>query len=163
MKNSKLEVRGSNISGKGLFATQNIKKAEKIEKIDGKILSLDKFFKLSQKMKDNTIRFSPVEYLSPKNEKTDFLNHSCNPNVRIVKERGKLWLYALRNIKTDEEITMDYSGILARDDYWLMKCNCGSDKCRKSIERFSLMPEKTQKDYIKRMIIPKYILDIKED
>ena len=59
-----------------------------------------------------------------------FINHSCNPNLIIVPvfmehndhRCPHLALFALRDIKMDEQLTVDYG-----DDYWITKnqlCLC---------------------------------------
>ncbi|XP_031281654.1 histone-lysine N-methyltransferase ASHH2 [Pistacia vera] len=62
-----------------------------------------------------------------------FINHSCNPNCRTEKwmVNGEICigLFALRDIKEEEELTFDYNyvrvfGAAAK------KCYCGSPQCR---------------------------------
>ncbi|CAI0609229.1 unnamed protein product [Linum tenue] len=62
-----------------------------------------------------------------------FINHSCDPNCRtekwVVDGEICIGLFALRNIKKDEELTFDYNyvrvfGAAAK------KCYCGSAQCR---------------------------------
>lgn len=49
------------------------------------------------------------------------LNHSCDPNVRIV---GQITFRAMRDIDVGEELTFDYA--TGDDDDWEMECACGS-------------------------------------
>jgi len=153
-----IELKESPLHGKGLFAKRNIKKGEKFL-IKGKVLSLAKFFKIPKKQKDNCFRFSEVEYLTPKGELCDLLNHSCNPNGRIVKKGSKLYFEAIKSILKGKEFVFDYTTVLARDDFWVMKCNC-KDRCRKKIDKFDNLPADLLKKYIKESIIPAYILGI---
>lgn len=38
-----------------------------------------------------------------------YINHSCKPNAEaIVSSRGRVWIFATKNIKPGEEITYDY-------------------------------------------------------
>ena len=37
-----------------------------------------------------------------------YINHACEPNSRAVLEEGRVFIYASREIKRGEEITMDY-------------------------------------------------------
>lgn len=160
VENHKVSIKSSRLNGKGLFANSPIKKGDKFLHIKGEILSLQKFYKLPQRVKDNTYRFSSKEYLSPKGEHGDYLNHSCLPNSKVVKQGRRIYLIAIKNIIKGSEILIDYSTILAKDDYWVMGCNCKTKNCRKKIKRFDSMPESTLKKYIKECLIPSYILDV---
>ena len=83
---------------------------------------------------------------------TRFINHSCNPNLRIFavvtdqsnKPFHQLAFFALEDITRETELTFDYTdGITTYDGVsideamrdpekkkHLTKCLCGSDNCR---------------------------------
>ncbi len=156
---SKVEIKKSKLSGQGLFTTKSIKKEQVVLEIKGKLLSIPTFFKITQKERDNTIRFSKNQYLSPAGYPANFLNHSCTPNCKLVKKGKKLFLVSLTNIRKGEELTFDYATNLAKDDFWLMKCTCKMN-CRGVMKRYSTLPKKTLEEYIKKSMIPAYILKI---
>lgn len=54
-----------------------------------------------------------------------FINHSCDPNCAYQRKDGKIWIRALRNIKTSEELTYDYEDC----EKGAHPCNCGAKKC----------------------------------
>jgi hypothetical protein len=59
---------------------------------------------------------------------TDFINHSCNPNVWMKDE---VTLVARRGIVVGEELTIDYAMIEGTEEWvgpW--ECRCGSELCR---------------------------------
>ena len=56
-----------------------------------------------------------------------YLNHSCDPNCEIDEIKGRVWLFALRNIAAGEELVWDYN---LYDDDDPAPCHCGSPKCR---------------------------------
>jgi SET domain-containing protein len=56
-----------------------------------------------------------------------WINHSCAPNCRALKDRGRIWILADRDIAADEEITFDY-GYRFRD-WQLNPCRCGASPC----------------------------------
>lgn len=60
-----------------------------------------------------------------------FINHSCNPNTfsAVNIRKGRIFYYALRDIKPGEELTIDYN-ISSGEDQLL--CNCQSEQCRKT-------------------------------
>lgn len=75
---------------------------------------------------------------------TRFINHSCDPNLRIFARVGDhadkhlhdLALFALREIPRGEELTFDYvDGVddneEPEDPKNMTACLCGSTNCRK--------------------------------
>ena len=69
-------------------------------------------------------------------------NHSCDPNCGM---RGEITFVALRNIKVDEELTIDYA-FIDNEDYSFV-CHCGSSNCRKKVTGFDWKNEDLQKKY----------------
>jgi uncharacterized protein len=63
-----------------------------------------------------------------------FINHSCAPNVDSRERKGRVWIYALRNIAPGEELLLDYNlTIGGRVTAKLKKeypCRCGAVGCR---------------------------------
>lgn len=57
-----------------------------------------------------------------------FINHSCLPNCETATTEKKdgIIIYALRNIKYGEEITIDYN----LKDGEVIQCKCGARECR---------------------------------
>jgi hypothetical protein len=65
-----------------------------------------------------------------------FLNHSCEPNVRLGPG---LRVIATRALRPGEQVVVDYA-TTEEDPFWSMTCRCGSTRCRKVIRgtaRFS--------------------------
>ena len=54
------------------------------------------------------------------------INHSCVPNCRYERRRGRIWIVAKRNIRKGEELTYDYHATttIAR------ACRCGAKACK---------------------------------
>lgn len=148
-------------NGRGLFAKRNIHKGEVISLIKGSLITCNEDDDLDEQTRSNTIRFNDEKFLNPKGEIGELINHSCSPNSKIVKASNKMYVRAIENISKDAEIVFDYSTVLANDDIWQMKCNCGEKGCRKVIKMFKTLPSKTKQHYIKNKIVPKYILHIK--
>jgi SET domain-containing protein len=59
---------------------------------------------------------------------TQYINHSCQPNAHVIISRGRIFLYALRDIAPGEEITTDYLYELRLEK---AKCRCGTSSCVK--------------------------------
>lgn len=146
-------------NGKGLFAVKDFDKQDTLLEIKGVLIFCYEEDDLDEKTRSNTIRFDGEMYLSPKGELGDFVNHSCEPNSKIFKNKGKLYLVAIKNIAKGEEITFDYSTIIASDDFWTMKCNCGSTTCRGTIGQFKKLPKKLRDKYLSLKMVPRYILN----
>ena len=60
-----------------------------------------------------------------------FINHSCNGNAETREEDNRIWIFALRDIAADEEITYDYCLYDGSDDP--CTCYCGAHNCRGSM------------------------------
>lgn len=56
-----------------------------------------------------------------------YLNHSCDPNCEVEEIKGRVWLFALRDIAAGEELVWDYN---LYDDEAPAPCQCGSPQCR---------------------------------
>jgi hypothetical protein len=70
------------------------------------------------------------------------INHSCDPNSWLVG----LDVVAKRDIKKDEQITMEYATFCV-DNMSTFTCSCGSGKCRGTI---------TGKDYLQPWVGEQY-------
>ncbi len=143
MKN--IYVSTSPIAGKGVSAGENIKRGEVVQTFKGK----EKTHVVENKK--DSVSDSYTNWLGVGRNKwievgypLQYVNHSCNPNCGI---KGKVTIVALKNIKKDEEITIDYS-ITECDDLWEMKCKCGEKICRKIIKSVQFMPEDQFEKYL---------------
>lgn len=146
-------------NGKGIFTRVSLSQDEIIFTVVGKKITFERLEKTGGKLLDNAFRYSKRFYLCPTGT-GDFLNHSCGPNARVVKHRGELSIIAIKEINKNEEITIDYSTILAKDDPWRMDCNCGSENCRTHVRAFHTIPRSLQRRYVTHRIVPSYILDL---
>ena len=89
------KVKDSKIHGKGLFAIRNIPEGEIIGTIDYKPVEIDGPYVL---WVDDTLGIQVDCDLK-------YINHNSKPNACYCED---LQVVALKNIKTDEEITHDY-------------------------------------------------------
>ena len=123
----------SNIHRHGLSAATNIKRGQKIIQYKGKKVSLHKVETDSKYNNEKEI------YLFNLNKRYDLdgdfkfntarlINHSCNPNCEVLEDNKKLWIFAIRNIKKNEELTYDY-GFSFDKDYKQYACKCGARNC----------------------------------
>ena len=140
------EVRRSPIQGRGVFATANIRKGKRITEYLGEPITHEE---ADRRYDDNNGRHHTFLFilddktvLDARHEGNDarYINHSCDPNCEaVIDEKNRIWIYALRPIRTGEELSYDYqferTGS-ARLDAQLEKfyaCRCGAERCRGSL------------------------------
>lgn len=128
------KTRRSNIHRNGLSASTNIKRGQRIIQYKGKKISHNKAETDPKYDNDKEI------YLFNLNEQYDLdgdfkfntarlINHSCNPNCEVFDYNRQLWIFAIKNIKKDEELTYDYGFSFDKTDYKQYPCKCGSSNC----------------------------------
>ena len=64
---------------------------------------------------------------SPRYNIARYLNHSCRPNCETDVVKGKIYIYAKRNIRPGEELTYDYGKEYVDDFIKPYGCKCA--KC----------------------------------
>ena len=127
------KIKKSKIDNRGLYAAKNIKKDTKIIEYKGKIITVKETETNPKFDNDKAI------YLFNLNKKYDLdgdfkyntarlINHSCDPNCEVDGVGLKLWIYAIKDIQKNEELTYDY-GFSFDKDYRDFPCRCGAKKC----------------------------------
>jgi hypothetical protein len=76
-----------------------------------------------------------------------YLNHSCDPNCEVDEIKGRVWLFALRDIAAGEELVWDYN---LYDDEEPAPCHCGSRKCRGTMYSREWMAKMRRKEARKK-------------
>ena len=135
----KLYKKKSDINGNGLYIAEPAKKGETIGYIHGPIEIIRHFTPKLAKATLDWIGVGRYSWIDTSDSEYRFINHSCNPNVAIVTKRK---VVALRNLKKDEEITMDYS-LTEADEGWSINCSCKEKACRGKITAIQNIPKKT--------------------
>lgn len=149
------------IKERGLFAQRDFETNDVVLKFEGKPISkkeLDKDY--TKEEQAFVLQVGADIYLDLKGEPTYFINHSCNPNCKIVIAVNNAFLIALRPITADDQLFFDYS--LSSTDTpedWIMKCACDRFACRKDISGFNHMPNKIKEEFIEKKMVPRYILN----
>ena len=127
------KIKKSKIDNRGLYAAKDIKKDAKIIEYKGKIITVKETETNPKFDNDKAI------YLFNLNKKYDLdgdfkyntarlINHSCDPNCEVDGVGLKLWIYAIKDIKKNDELTYDY-GFSFDKDYKDFPCRCGAQKC----------------------------------
>jgi len=138
------KVRESAVAGKGAFAIRPITKGERIIEYTGERIShpvADARYDDESMQEHHTFLFSvttrTVIDASRGGNEARFINHSCDPNCETEIEKGRVYIFALRDIPAGEGLNYDYayerSGDETAEDERRYKCLCGSPTCRGSI------------------------------
>jgi uncharacterized protein len=139
------EVRRSKIQGRGVFATRKILKGTEIIEYKGEIISdkeADRRYPWNDEERHHTFLFQlddgSIIDAGPRGNAAKYINHSCDPNCEAVEdEDGRVFIYALRDIRKGEELSYDYHFILEEPhnaaNKKLYPCYCGTAKCRGTI------------------------------
>jgi uncharacterized protein len=147
----KLHVKDTHKYGKGVFAKKNINKDELLSIFGGYVIDLREETGLPEKVVGLGIQINEDYFLGPRkvSEIDDAcgINHSCEPNAGL---KGQIYLVAMRPIEKGEEITFDYCMVLyhsPRIKSFVMKCDCGSKKCRNTVTDYDWKKPDLQKKY----------------
>ena len=117
-------------TGLGLVTLKPFSEGKRIIEYTGKIISSDDrkemsgryLFEISEKLAINgKIRTNLARYI----------NHSCRPNAIAYLSGRRVWIWAKRDIKAGEPITIDY-GKRYFDDY-IRPIGCKCEKCLKKL------------------------------
>ncbi len=130
-----LEVRSSPIDGRGCFATVRFRKGRRIAKYEGERISRREIARrLRGKRRIHICGLNSYWAIdgSHGGNGTQFINHSCQPNLslRIVDE--EILFFAKRDIEVGEELTLDYESSYHSDR---KSCHCGAPECRGRINK----------------------------
>ena len=135
--NKKLQVAKTEKYGKGVFSLQDIAAGETLIVMGGYVIDIEAENKLDAFQIDKPIEISEDFSFCPRVPADmdlmpqHYINHSCDPNAGF---KFSNFIVAIRDIKAGEEILYDYAMIIASnegsDNYFEMKCECGSEVCR---------------------------------
>jgi uncharacterized protein len=130
-----LEVRRSQIEGRGCFSTRRFPRGRKVAELLGERIPRDE---AERRMAGRRrIRICDVDERTAidanvSGDATAFINHSCKPNLYTRVVCGHVLFFALRDIGPGEELTIDYEMSPHSDS---TRCRCGASGCRGTINR----------------------------
>jgi SET domain-containing protein len=135
-----IEVRESGIHGKGAFARQRIPKGRRIIEYIGERMPWDA---ASEDPDDpHTFLFglsdgNLVINAALGGNDSRWINHSCDPNCEAVEEKGRVFIYALRDLQPGEELFYDYALEIDEprtpETEKQFQCFCGAKSCRRTL------------------------------
>lgn len=122
----KIYVADTERNGKGIFTGEDIPSGGLIFLVEG-MMKREPYLLELYYIGERWLGVDRETWIEPPEQNPMyFTNHSCNPNA-ILEDRLKV--VALRQIKKDEEITIDYA-LTEEDPYWKMECHCAEQNCR---------------------------------
>ena len=137
-----ITVKQSSIHNKGVFASKDIKKDQKIIQYVGKKVPKAEADVIGEEtlIASNNHKDGGGVYLFELDDNYDidgnvpnnparFINHSCSPNCETLNEDGKIWIIAIKDIKENEELFYNYGYELETEDLEDHPCYCKSKNC----------------------------------
>lgn len=145
-------VKDTGVYGKSLFAKKDFKKDELVFIAFGSIITKPNFY---------TIPISNDLYIEPRvpeENPCQYICHSCEPNLGV---KSRTLFVAMRDIKKDEEVTIDYAMIVLEfpepgqkgwenwdfEGWEGWKCKCGRETCRGKVKGYLQLTKEEQKKY----------------
>jgi uncharacterized protein len=158
---SLVRVRRSKIHGSGVYAAQPIKKGARIVEYLGERVShaeADRRYENKGEDDGHTFLFIVDNRIvidaGVGGNEARFINHSCNPNCETVTENRRIFIEAIRNIKTGEELGYDYQLTWESTDdpaeLDLYECRCGAKHCRGTMLDIEPLDLKKKKEKAKK-------------
>ena len=125
-----VNVGRSAIDGQGAFAAETVPARRKIGEIRGESISVDEArIRATRSERIMIVELSARKAIdfSRSADPMRYTNHSCRPNARLCIRQGRVEFYALRDIATGEEVTVDYG---ETHHEGRLACRCGAAGCR---------------------------------
>lgn len=131
----------SRIEGTGVFAKRHIPRGTRIIEYTGEHVPIHQLFRVvGDDRPPRTYTFAldadtAIDGARGGNE-SRFFNHSCAPNCEAYIFDGRVYIYAMRNVRRGEELTFDYrlsriaSDAVVSEDPAEHRCRCGASSCR---------------------------------
>jgi len=126
-------LKRSRIDGYGVFAAEAIPAGTRLGLLTGESITVAEARRRAQESQRlMLVELSPARAIdaSRSQDAMRFTNHSCSPNARIQVEDGEISFFALRDLSTGDEITVDY-GLTHHEGR--LACRCGTPGCRGSL------------------------------
>ena len=113
----------------GIFASEGIAAGCRVIEYTGERVSPDEAARRSLRSQLYLFFLSPTQHIDGAigGSGAEYINHSCEPNLRAAVSRRRLYLLSLRPIVAGEELLLDYR---ITTDGPRLPCHCGAASCR---------------------------------
>lgn len=127
-----VEVRASDIAGRGLFAAVDLPAGTVVSRLGGRLVDTAELAGLqtSGAEVDAVVVDEDVHLVLAPGSDNRFGNHACDPNLGWLDEYS---LETLRDVAAGEELVRDYATSTVDPDFYL-RCHCPSRRCRQMVE-----------------------------
>lgn len=130
--NELVEQKASSIHHRGIYAYKDIPEDTMIIEYLGEKLTQKQADKRADEEKKADVYFFQLNSRTVldgdiANNPAKFINYTCEPNCYSDIKKGRIYIYALRDIKAGEELSYDYG--FARPGWEEHPCYCGSKNC----------------------------------
>jgi len=112
-------------TGKGLFTRVHIPEDTCIIEYTGVLLTPEKRAKSQSRYLFDVAPGKTIDGASQGN-KARYINHSCDPNCEAIVHRGRVYVFALRDIKPGEQLGYDYGEAYMTEN---LNNECLCDSC----------------------------------
>jgi hypothetical protein len=140
-KQPTIKVRRSKVHGSGVFAARAIRKGARIIEYVGERVShaeADRRYESKSDDDNHTFLFivdrKTVIDAGVNGNAARLINHSCDPNCESVTQERRVFIEAIRDIPSGEELAYDYQIQREASDPAnideVFACRCGSASCR---------------------------------
>lgn len=130
----KLLIRKSKIHRVGIFAGEDIPPGRKVIEYTGERISRKETLRRSDEQAKMIYLFTLDKYWTLDGavggSGAEYINHSCDPNIRAWITKGHILYMSTRAIRAGEELTVDYHFSKTVET---VPCKCGAASCRGTI------------------------------
>jgi uncharacterized protein len=131
-----IEVRESDVHGRGVYAVEFIRKGTRIIEYTGERVPWEAAPDDDDDPHTFNFGLENGDVINPEVGGNDarWINHSCDPNCEAVEEDDRIFIYAMRNIQPGEELLYDYhmeiDEPITKSAKEKFACHCGASNCR---------------------------------
>lgn len=113
----------------GIFATERIPARRRVIEYTGERITNKEAFRRALRPQLYLFFLSPTRLIDGAigGSGAEYINHSCEPNLRAKAAHGRLYLLSLRSIEAGEELLLDYK---VSSNGPRLPCRCGTASCR---------------------------------
>lgn len=140
----RIQVRLSDVHGKGVFALRPIAAGSRLIEYTGEIIAWDEAMRRHPRdpgQPNHTFYFAiddgRVIDAAVGGNAARWINHSCAPNCEADQRGSRVYIDALRDLQPGEELFCDYGLVVDERHTPKLKkayeCRCGSPDCRRTM------------------------------
>jgi SET domain-containing protein len=113
----------------GIFASEDIPAGRRVIEYTGQRVSPDEAARRSLRSQLYLFYLSPTQQIDGAigGSGAEYINHSCEPNLRAAVSSRRLYLLSVQPIESGEELLLDYR---ISSDGPRVACHCGTASCR---------------------------------